>query len=145
MLRAIRPSQLEHKFIIFLLPPTAGAMGGLGGLGTVQTPQMKSQVEIFVGNIPVGTTQQGLVDFLNAAMLKVRCCRCMSQQKHQRREHEQPPDVAFLCVCSMEHGRFLCVLRAPGVPFCVADRRLPSLVAARYFLASCESRKERKE
>lgn len=46
-------------------------MGGLGGLGAVQTPQMKSQVEIFVGNIPVGTTQQGLVDFLNAAMLKV--------------------------------------------------------------------------
>lgn len=33
---------------------------------------MKSQVELFVGNIPVGTTQQGLVDFLNAAMLKVR-------------------------------------------------------------------------
>eukprot|EP00752_Nemacystus_decipiens_P009180 g8201.t1 len=48
-----------------------GAVGGLGGLGTIQTPQMKSQVEIFVGNIPVGTTQQGLVDFLNAAMLKV--------------------------------------------------------------------------
>lgn len=35
------------------------------------TPQMKSQIELFVGNIPVGTTQQGLVDFLNAAMLKV--------------------------------------------------------------------------
>ncbi|CAM9183215.1 unnamed protein product [Laminaria digitata] len=48
-----------------------GAMGGgLGGMST-QTPQMKSQVELFVGNIPVGTTQQGLVDFLNAAMLKV--------------------------------------------------------------------------
>ncbi|CAM9503767.1 unnamed protein product [Pylaiella littoralis] len=48
-----------------------GAMGSLGGLAAPQTPQMKSQVEIFVGNIPVGTTQQGLVDFLNAAMLKV--------------------------------------------------------------------------
>ena len=45
--------------------------GGLGGV-PAQTPQMKSQVELFVGNIPVGTTQQGLVDFLNAAMLKVR-------------------------------------------------------------------------
>jgi len=45
-------------------------MGGLG-MAAAQTPQMKSQVEIFVGNIPVGTTQQGLVDFLNAAMLKV--------------------------------------------------------------------------
>ena len=40
-------------------------------MAAAQTPQMKSQVEIFVGNIPVGTTQQGLVDFLNAAMLKV--------------------------------------------------------------------------
>lgn len=49
--------------------------GGLGGMGAAaaQTPQMKSQIELFVGNIPVGTTQQGLVDFLNAAMLKVQC------------------------------------------------------------------------
>ncbi|CAM9724498.1 unnamed protein product [Ectocarpus sp. 6 AP-2014] len=47
------------------------AMGGLGGMPAAMTPQMKSQIEIFVGNIPVGTTQQGLVDFLNAAMLKV--------------------------------------------------------------------------
>lgn len=49
-----------------------GVMSGLGaGAAAVQTPQMKSQIELFVGNIPVGTTQQGLVDFLNAAMLKV--------------------------------------------------------------------------
>lgn len=48
-------------------------MGGLGaGAAAAQTPQMKSQIELFVGNIPVGTTQQGLVDFLNAAMLKVK-------------------------------------------------------------------------
>ncbi|CAM9951085.1 unnamed protein product [Ascophyllum nodosum] len=61
------------------LPP-ATVSGGLGGLGVpglglgapVQTPQMKSQIELFVGNIPVGTTQQGLIDFLNAAMLKAR-------------------------------------------------------------------------
>lgn len=52
--------------------------GGLGGMGAAaaQTPQMKSQIELFVGNIPVGTTQQGLVDFLNAAMLKVQFCTC---------------------------------------------------------------------
>ncbi|CAN0107158.1 unnamed protein product, partial [Hapterophycus canaliculatus] len=48
-----------------------GALGGLGGMAAAPNPQLKSQVEIFVGNIPVGTTQQGLVDFLNAAMLKV--------------------------------------------------------------------------
>lgn len=62
-------------------------MGGLGGLGAVQTPQMKSQVEIFVGNIPVGTTQQGLVDFLNAAMLKVRKLNAVSNENNR----EQPP------------------------------------------------------
>lgn len=41
-------------------------------MAAAPNPQLKSQVEIFVGNIPVGTTQQGLVDFLNAAMLKVK-------------------------------------------------------------------------
>lgn len=57
--------------IILHLFVCSGVMGGgLGGVSP-QTPQMKSQVELFVGNIPVGTTQQGLVDFLNAAMLKV--------------------------------------------------------------------------
>lgn len=55
-------------------PAWTGVLGGLGSTpAAVQTPQMKSQIELFVGNIPVGTTQQGLVDFLNAAMLKV--CR----------------------------------------------------------------------
>lgn len=44
---------------------------GLGLGAPAQSPQMKSQIELFVGNIPVGTTQQGLIDFLNAAMLKV--------------------------------------------------------------------------
>lgn len=52
-----------------MLSPARHSLG-LGLAAPVQTPQMKSQIELFVGNIPVGTTQQGLVDFLNAAMLK---------------------------------------------------------------------------
>lgn len=62
-------------------------MGGLGGMPAAMTPQMKSQIEIFVGNIPVGTTQQGLVDFLNAAMLKVCIMYHTRQQRIESARH----------------------------------------------------------
>ncbi len=50
---------------------------GTGGVvaaataSTTPTTQLKSQLELFVGNTPPTCTQQGLVDFINAAMRQV--------------------------------------------------------------------------
>ncbi len=60
-------------------------MGTGGVAATASTPltQLKSQLELFVGNTPPTCMQQGLVDFLNAAMRQVNrlkgkthCCCC---------------------------------------------------------------------
>ncbi len=77
------------------LPPTVAAglaaqgitslplvgTGGVGAAASAPTTQLKSQLELFIGNTPPTCTQQGLVDFINAAMRQVnrvkgKCIHC---------------------------------------------------------------------
>ncbi len=45
--------------------------GGVAATASAPLIQLKSQLELFVGNTPPTCMQQGLVDFLNAAMRQV--------------------------------------------------------------------------
>ncbi len=58
-------------------------IGAVAATASAPPTQLKSQLELFVGNTPPTCMQQGLVDFLNAAMRQVNrikgkthCCCC---------------------------------------------------------------------